>query len=181
MRISSRASKLAPGGNQATRMLDQNLISLVSALTALIASIVGPMVTLYATRTQVRANVRSVNRQRWIDDFRNAVANLCSEIALVAQERSKVLRGGQFVIGTNERVLQTYGKLIFTTNKIRLLVNPADESHDELMQVLDSLFEHLRNSPDDKLQMVGQEIAGRIVAMSVAIIRREWRLIQRGR
>ena len=40
-------------------MISQTLVSFVSALTALIATIAGPFVTLYVARTQFKATVRS--------------------------------------------------------------------------------------------------------------------------
>jgi hypothetical protein len=57
-------------------MIDSTLVGFVSALTALLASIVGPAVTLYVARTQITATVRSANRQRWIDEFRDVISTL---------------------------------------------------------------------------------------------------------
>jgi hypothetical protein len=50
---------------RAASMIDAAHFSFVSALTALVASIAGPFVTLYVARTQIRFTVRSTNRQRW--------------------------------------------------------------------------------------------------------------------
>ena len=51
-------------------MITPRLVGFVSALTALIASIAGPVITIYVARTQFNATVRSANRQRWIDEFK---------------------------------------------------------------------------------------------------------------
>lgn len=75
-------------------MIDQGTIGFVSALSALIASIAGPLVTLYAARLQIRANVGSANRQRWVDEFRDVIANFCSEIAIAAQGRANIAQNG---------------------------------------------------------------------------------------
>ena len=44
-------------------MVDPNLISVISASTALVASVTGPLVALYVARAQIKAAVRSANRQ----------------------------------------------------------------------------------------------------------------------
>ena len=56
--------------------MDPILISLVSACTALVASIVGPLVTLSVARRQFKANVLSNNRQKWIETLRASIAEL---------------------------------------------------------------------------------------------------------
>lgn len=50
--------------------MDPLLISLVSACTALVASVVGPFVTLAVAKRQFNATVLSANRQKWIETLR---------------------------------------------------------------------------------------------------------------
>jgi hypothetical protein len=72
-------------------MIDATLVSFVSALTALVASIAGPIITLYVARSQVKAAVRSANRQRWIDEFRDLInypARVASSAARCLTDRS---------------------------------------------------------------------------------------------
>ena len=75
-------------------MIDPVLVSLVSAATALVASITGPAVTLYIGRAQIRAAVLSANRQKWIDGFRDTVASFCSQIAVAVQVRDRIVKQG---------------------------------------------------------------------------------------
>ncbi|MFZ6644622.1 hypothetical protein ACO0LO_02810 [Undibacterium sp. TJN25] len=158
-----------------------NLISFVSALTALIASVAGPLVTIYATRSQINATVRSGNRQRWIDEFRDAIAHFCSEVAIVGQGREKIIHDGRIVIKTESEFLQVYGKLIYSANKIRLMTNPTEPQHQQLLEIIDGMFVLLRTAaPDRDLQHEGQEIVCQIVSMSVSIIRQEWNRVQLG-
>ena len=49
--------------------MDPVLISLVSALTALVASVVGPIVTVAVAKRQITASVVSSNRHRWISEL----------------------------------------------------------------------------------------------------------------
>ena len=52
------------------------MLSLITATTALVASIMSPFVTLSVARRQFRANVISTNRQRWIETFRDRLSEL---------------------------------------------------------------------------------------------------------
>ena len=58
--------------------MDSLLISLISACTALVASIVAPFVTLSVARRQFNATVLSANRQKWIESLRDLLAELIS-------------------------------------------------------------------------------------------------------
>jgi len=52
--------------------IDALTLSFISACTALVASIIGPMVTLLVARRQFGATVLSANRRKWIEALRNA-------------------------------------------------------------------------------------------------------------
>src|SRR5690349_8482952 len=58
---------------RARMTMDPLIISLVSACTALFASIVGPLVTLTVARRQFNATVLSGNRQKWIEALRETL------------------------------------------------------------------------------------------------------------
>ena len=162
-------------------MITPTLVGFVSALTALIASIAGPIVTLYVARTQFKATVRSANRQRWIDEFREQIAHFCAEFAISAQVRDKIVRDGRIVVQAESQFLASFEKLIYTANKIRLMINPLEHEHQELLELMNGLLVRFRTaSAEDDLQSEGQEIVGQIVTMSVEIIRREWLRVQRG-
>ena len=45
------------------------IIGVISAATALAASVTGPLATIHVGRSQFRAAVLSTNRQRWIGRF----------------------------------------------------------------------------------------------------------------
>ena len=160
-------------------MFTSTLVSIISALTALVASVAGPFVTLYVARTQLRANVWAANRQRWIDEFREQIAHFCSEIAIAAQVRDKMVSDGRIVIQGEPEFLNAFGRLIYTTNKIRLMINPLDPDHQELLALLNSLLARFRDaSADDDIQAEGLAVVEQLISKSVAIIRREWIRVQ---
>ena len=56
------------------------MMSLVTSIAALLASLLGPYVTLLVARGQFKATVLSTNRQKWIDTFRDRLSELLSLI-----------------------------------------------------------------------------------------------------
>jgi hypothetical protein len=58
--------------------MDPQLVSLVSACMAPVASIAGPLTTLRVARRQFGATVPSTSRQKWIDQRRDLLADLMS-------------------------------------------------------------------------------------------------------
>src|SRR5262245_22896892 len=56
--------------------MDPLLLSLISACTALVACISGPLVTLKVGKRQFNATVLSANLQKWIETLRDHVAEL---------------------------------------------------------------------------------------------------------
>ena len=83
-------------------MIDPGLVGLVSAATALVASFAGPVITLHIGRLQIRASVLSVNRQKWIDSFRDAVAtfdgrvHVSSEAEVIGRFEALISRSQRF-------------------------------------------------------------------------------------
>ena len=157
------------------------IVGLISAATALVASVTGPLVTFHVGRTQVRAAVLSANRQRWIDGFRTLVAEFCSQIAATAQVRAKLVRDGRIQLSAEPESLHQFERLIFTFAKIRLMTDPSDEDHQQLVRVIEQLLTTLRTTPSFDDVQPAAEIAGRrIIEISHTILRREWHRVQRG-
>jgi hypothetical protein len=129
----------------------------------------------------MRVTVRSTNRQRWIEEFRDLIAQFCSEIAIAAQNRESMVKDGRIVIGAERDLLGHFGKLVYTANKIRLMIDPHEREHRELLASIDALLALFRTGPnDDDLQIAGQEIAQKIIDLTLAIVRREWARVQKG-
>ncbi len=158
-----------------------SVVGVISAATALVASVTGPLVTFHVGRSQVRATVLSANRQRWIDAFRDVIAEFCSQVAVAVQVRETLVRDGTFHLSTEPETLRQFERLVFTATKIRLMINPLEDDHRELLAAMEDLLTTLRTaSPSDDVQP-GAEAAGRrIIGMSHAILRREWSRVQRG-
>ena len=162
-------------------MIDPALVGVISALTALFASITGPVVSIYVARVQIKASVRSANRQRWIDEFRDTIAKLSGQIAVATQVRDRIFDSGRLRIASDADLHQ-FEQLIATAMKVRLMVNPSDDEHRRLLSLVEGLLELFRTAKaDDDVQGAARTVAMQIADVSLVIIRREWTRVQNGR
>src|SRR5258705_4373335 len=103
------------------------VVSLVSASTALVASIIGPIVTLTVARRQYNATVVSASRQRWIETLRDTLAELIALIraALVVKSNWKdKWDHGRGPLNANPAILEKFEHIVLAQSKIGLLISP---------------------------------------------------------
>src|SRR5262245_26883815 len=115
--------------------MDPVLLSLISACTALVASIAGPLTALGVAKRQFNATVLSANRQKWIESLRDQVAAMVSLLvtATVAKSNFKgSWDGGQALLANNPVMLEKLELLVMVQWKIRLLLNPTESDHQKL-------------------------------------------------
>lgn len=161
--------------------MDPVLISLVSAATALVASIVGPFVTVSVAKKQINANVVSVNRQKWIDSLRDLIAELISlmvAVVVVKANRQGTWDRGFSAVRENPKLLQKLERIVLVQWKIRLLINPNEADHMELYQTIMSAF--LRLQEEGAHEDEGKADFEHITALSQAILKREWQRVKAG-
>jgi hypothetical protein len=155
-------------------------ISLITATTALVASIMSPFVTLSVARRQFKANVISTNRQKWIDTFRDRVSQLLSLInaaQLIKRHSAGAWRGG---VGpaTSLDVTEKFEKAFMALSEVRLLTNAADPEHQRLNDALAAALAHLQHDDlrENELAAASEEV----IALGRTIIRQEWGRVKRG-
>jgi len=161
--------------------MDSALLSLISACTALIASIAGPFVTLLVAKRNFNATVLSANRQKWIETLRDMLAELISLLiaALVvkAKWKDKWDRGrGPFI--ADPALLDKLQRIVLTQTKIRLLLNPADGDHQRLYHAIDTAMKRLQSeeSPESDTETDIETIT----TLAQSILRREWQRVKHG-
>jgi hypothetical protein len=160
-------------------MIDPQLVGLVSAATALVASIAGPLTTLHIGRLQIRASVLSVNRQKWIDSFREAVANFCAQTAALVHLREKVVSDGRLHVSSEPEVIKRFETLVRTLAQIRLLADPLDGQHCQILALMQDQVRAMKVAPADadiapQIEAMGSQI----VELSVGILRKEWERVK---
>jgi hypothetical protein len=161
--------------------MDPVVIALVSACTALVASILGPVVTLLVARLQFNANVLSTNRQKWIEALRDMLAELISLlVAVVVYKSSWKDRWDQRLntIAENPELLLKLERIVLVQWKIRLLLNPTDAEHQELVRLIQVAFKRVQ-SPEASDAETEADIES-ITRLGQTILKRTWQRVKRG-
>jgi hypothetical protein len=158
-----------------------SIISLLSACTALVASIFGPVIALTIARRQINASVVTSNRQKRIETLRDALSHLIALIsgALVVKSKWKDnWDRGRGAMNSDPALLKKFEDLVLATVKIRLLINPTDPDHRQLYEAIADASKRLQaelSMEEETLRDI--EV---ITALAQAILKREWQRVKRG-
>ncbi len=147
-------------------------LALISAITALCAVVLGPLVSLWAAQRQSRVAVLSANRQAWINALRDLIAECMSTSGLIHLADWSNRSQAEF-----EAKME---RLTFLISKIRLMLNPKEEDHQRLVELLSTLLKSLggRMAGDPKDAEAGSKAIKELVPLSQAILKREWERVK---
>jgi len=156
-------------------------LSLVTALTALAASILGPFVTLSVARRQFKANVLSTNRQKWIDTFRDRVAELLAVMSaaqVIKRGSTEDWRGGAGPVNDDPALADKLERTFMAVAQIQLLTKALEPEHQALNDAIGAALRHLRDDElwENELSTQLEEIT----RLGRGIIRQEWARVKRG-
>ena len=159
-----------------TNLNTQDLIQLGSVLVALVAVVVGPLVTLRtskhqseATRAsadiQARANVLSANRQAWINELRLEVAGFLSIATMFSAGFAREKDGPGIVSLAKDLTLHL--------NRTQLLINPKEADHAALFdKMLDLAAMALKGNRETS------DIPNEIASLAQSVLKREWERVK---
>ena len=145
----------------------------IPALTALVAVIVSPIVSVYVVRKQINANVVSMNRQKWIDNLRDQLSELISLLMFINLGIHSKLVGKDNLINKIE-------KAFFVETKIKLLINPREEDHIELISLIHNAVEEIFKDEKDRNLGKLMECQKAIVRVSQEVLKRESERVKKG-
>ena len=157
------------------------VVSLVSASTALVASIIGPIVTMTVARRQFNATVVSASRQKWIETLRDTLAELIALIrgALVVKSKWKdKWDRGRGPLDADPAMLEKFEHIVLAQSKIDLLINPTDPDHQLLYETIAMAISRL--GAEESLGAETQSDIKTITRLGQAILRREWQRVKIG-
>ena len=161
--------------------MDPYYLSLVSACTALVASVAGPLVTLSVARRQFNANVLSANRQKWIEGLRDLLAELISLLVAALVVKSKWRNNwnqGRGPIDADPEMLAKLERIVLVQWKIRLLINPTETDHQELYRSIETAFKRIQS--EDSRDSESETDIENITRLAQVILKREWQRVKRG-
>jgi hypothetical protein len=160
--------------------MDALTISMISAATALVASIVGPVVTLLVAKRQFDAQVLSTNRQKWIDTFRNQLSELMAMVmtATVLKETWPAGTAWREVLAREPSLRSLVERISIASIQISLMAKDDEPLHQEFIVALKRTDELLLDSAPHHAEMHRQFDV--VTALARRIIRSEWGRVKRG-
>jgi len=160
--------------------VDALTISMISAATALVASVVGPLVALLVAKRQFDATVLSTNRQKWIESFRNHLSELMAMMmtATVLKDTAPGGAAWQDMLSREPSLRSLVERITVASIQVSLMAKDDEPLHQEFMQALKRGEQLLLDSAPHHAEM--HEQFDLISALARRIIRYEWGRVKRG-
>ena len=146
--------------------------SLLALIVAVLAVIVGPVVSLCIARRQIRAlaevadkQITAPMRQAWINKLRELLAELTADTEIAR-------RAG----GVGKRSDEDTRHLFLLLDHIDLMLNPNEADHQRLYKLMRALVDELKDGQgtDDELFARRAEV----IDLSKKILKHEWRRVK---
>src|SRR5258705_10279049 len=157
------------------------VVGLVSACTALVAAIAGPVITLAVARRQFNATLISANRQKRIETLRDTLAELIALVstALVVKSKWKdKWDRGRGPLNADPAMLEKFERIVLAQSKIELLINPIDADHQRLYETIETAISRLR--VEESLEAETHHDIRTITRLGQMILKREWQRVKIG-
>lgn len=148
---------------------------IISAATALAAVVIGPLVSVYITKKQIRADVVSTNRQQWINSLRDQISIFIRDVRFLAIAYS--------VNAIEPReAWDRYEEMVLTLERLQLMLNPNEAEHVELLRLVSSakelVLDSMKSKESDGIEL--HRAADRIIPLSQQILKSEWVRVKNG-
>jgi len=157
-------------------------VEFLSLVIALLAVFFGPLIHYVISKRQsktqikiandnIKATVLSRNRQDWINTLRDQISEFISILSSLAVTHTHE----EFDVVDKQR---WYERGICLQSKISLLINPMEEDHNYLVELLDKALDSTTQKASEMdHEQIGVYI-GQIVEISQKILKREWERVK---
>ena len=159
--------------------MDTATIAFMTASTALVAGVAGPVVSVVVARQQTRASVVSHNRERWAETLRDLVAEYVALLLSAAHMRQALAQDLSSALKTDHALLTLVERVALSKNKILLIINPVKSDHDELSRTIDAAYLALSSDAPPPLSEIRVDVDA-ITRAARAVLRAEWQRVKRG-
>jgi hypothetical protein len=140
----------------------------LNALTALIAVIISPLISIYVVKKEINSKVLSENRQLWINSLRERIATFTTLI------KTPTPLTDDFAAGMAARAERT--RLISQlANEIALHINPNEDDHAELVRLVRGAETRSGANPNPAPE------DAQIIELAQRILKREWQRVKEGK
>ena len=138
----------------------------IPIITALVAVILGPMVSFFIVKVQLKSSINSTNRQEWINTLRNEITDYLFTFVEI--------EGMWFDKADKAEFTDPLNRLRKHKIKISLLLNPNEKEHQVFIKSIDEAYLTLKN-PSPKALKFAEE---KIVKLSQNILKKEWERVK---
>jgi hypothetical protein len=145
---------------------------IISFLSAIIGVTIGSIVSLRISKRQFAATVLSGNRQQWINTLRDTIAEFQSGVVLIS-----IHKHGE---GDKQEYLRKIERIGFLRAKVKLLINPLEEDHKKLVEIIDEQFGIALLKKSEAADRMG-ELHGSLTKVAQGILKREWNRVKEGK
>ena len=156
-----------------------NVVALISGLSGVFVGAIGTGVALYLNRQQIKAVTISANRQVWINNLREEIAAFVENLQITGfSSLSEKLFPSEDIKAATINLLRQEAK-------IRLLLNPKEADHEELV---DAMHKALNAASNPQREGTDSEAAAHnlrehvntVIALSQQVLKREWVRVKAG-
>jgi len=121
---------------------------------------------------QIKSNVHSMNRQKWIDNLRDQISDFISVLSTIIDVKGRKIFDEEYLLKKHER-------LFFISTKIRLLINPKESDHKQLIVLIDDAINNLNETIKKDVLEKNRGISTDIIKVSQNILKREWQRVKK--
>jgi hypothetical protein len=145
-----------------------------SLIIALVAVIVGPIISWKIAKRQISASTVTTSRQQWINTLRDAISDFSAKASMIY-----CLAKNQYA---DEQSIPRIEGMLQLNYKIELLINPNEEDHAILAQLVTDIASSLMLAKVKKAEIDTDldKKQAEIVSLSQKIFKREWERVKKG-
>lgn len=153
---------------------DPQTISIISLAIAALAVVVGPFISLYIAKDQSKATLRLSKlqmlgpmRQAWINELRDLVVEITSNCL------------HYWLTGTYEDLENDeYKRITYIKHKIRLMVNPNEKDHTELLNKIEAMV-NAAGAASRKEDQFFFNAYNTVINTAQLVLKREWDVVKK--
>ena len=159
--------------------MDVIAITYITASTALISAVTGPLVSYIAARRQIRASLISNDRERWVEALRDAVAEYVALLLSAYVVKRAVGQDPLEAMSKSHDLLQIVERLVLVKSKVILMANPSEGRYNRLCEAIEATYASLASEDPEALSKIHSG-AEAITRAGRDVLKAEWTRVKRG-
>jgi hypothetical protein len=158
--------------------VDVLAITFVTACSALVSAVAGPVVSVVVATRQIRASLISNNRERWTEALRDSLAEYVALVLSAAIIEEAQQKGPLLAIRDDPELANLAERVAQAKNRILLMVNPEKPEHSQLCRPVEQAYRLLLEGNASVKQV--SDLADAITHAGRAVLQHEWARVKRG-